>query len=145
MADLTQTAANVAWVSGSIVSNYTAGATLAEGTPVYLDSSNVWQKARATTATLAGGVAPSRTGIVLTPATTGRLVFVQETGVVNLGATLTVGGIYVISATLGAIAPFADLATTNKINILGIALTAANLEMKFKEAYPGGYTGVAVP
>lgn len=122
---------------------FTAGATLAEGTPVYLDTNNQWQKMRATSATLAGNGA--RTGIVLTPATSGRRVFVQEAGVVNLGATLTVGGIYVVSATLGAIAPFADLATTNKITVLGIAITAANLDMAYKQAYQGGYTGVAVP
>lgn len=145
MADLTQTAASVATVSGPINGDFTAGATLAEGMPVYLDANSVWQKARCTTATLAGGVDPKRTGIVITPATIGRRVFVQENGVVNLGATLVVGTIYCISATLGAICPIADLATTNKVNILGIALTAANLDMAYKQAYPGGYTGVTVP
>lgn len=143
MADLTQTAASVAFVSGSIVGDFTAGATITEGKPVYLDSNNVWQLMRATTATLAGN--GTRTGIALTPATSGRRIFVQETGIVNLGATLTVGKLYCVSAALGAICPYEDLATTNKVTILGIAETAANLNMAYKQAFTGGYSGVAIP
>jgi hypothetical protein len=54
---------------------------------------------------------------------------VQTAGNINLGATLTVGQIYVLSATAGGIAPVADLATGHYPSILGVATTASNLLM----------------
>ncbi len=47
---------------------------------------------------------------------------------VNLGATLTVGTTYVVSATKGAIAPIADLTTLDYVTILGTASTTALLD-----------------
>lgn len=145
MANLNPTEASVAWVSGAINGDHNAGDTLTEGMCVYLDSSQTWQKSRSTTATLAGSGA--KTGIVLTPATTGRRVFVQTNGVINMGTTLAVGTVYVVSATLGEICPIADITTsTHKFSILGQASTTANLDMSLKQAYDNGsgYSGIAV-
>lgn len=144
--DLVPTVANVVTSSGAISKGeFNGSATMTEGMVVYLTASNLWAKAGCTSATLAGGIAPFRVGILLAAVLNGQPAIVQETGVINLGCTLTVGTLYVISATAGKICPFADLATTNKINILGIATTAALLDMTYKGAYPAGYTGVAVP
>jgi hypothetical protein len=50
---------------------------------------------------------------------------------VNLGATLAVGQIYVVSATKGAIAPYADLVTNDYVIILGVATTTSLLRQLF--------------
>lgn len=143
MADLTIT--NAVTVNGGVSKDYLAGATVAAGKPVYLTSGNVWALAGCTTATLAGGVDPKRVGFALHAATSGQPLAVQESGNITLTTTLTVGTLYVVSATAGLVAPITDLATTNKVNILGIATTATNLDMSYKTAYAGGYSGVAIP
>lgn len=143
MADLSITVASVALSSGGVCKDFASSTTITAGMVVYLTSNNVWAKAGCTTATLAGN--GSRVGIALHAALSGQPLAVQESGVVNLGATLTVGTLYCVSATAGNICPFADLATTNKINILGIATTTALLDMTYKGAYGSGYSGVAVP
>lgn len=143
MADLSITVASVALSSGAVCKDFPAGTTITAGMVVYLTNSNTWAKAGCTSATLAGN--NTRTGIALHAALSGQPLAVQETGVINLGAALTVGTLYCVSATAGNICPFADLASTNKINILGIATSASLLNMKYKEAFTGGYTGVAVP
>jgi hypothetical protein len=46
---------------------------------------------------------------------------------INLGATLVVGEVYVVSATLGAIAPIGDLVSTNFVTPLGTAISTSVL------------------
>ena len=149
MADLTQTAASVVTVSGGISKgDFNGGATMTAGMSVYLDASNLWQKAQADTAGHLGVVngAGARTGILLSDTVNGRPALVQETGVINVGATLTVGTLYVISAAnAGKIAPFADLTSGQQIFILGLAKSSSQLDLSYKTAYGVGYTGVAVP
>ncbi len=48
---------------------------------------------------------------------------------VDLGATLTVGTTYVVSATAGKIAPESDLTTSDYITHLGVASTTALLDI----------------
>ena len=52
-------------------------------------------------------------------------------GLVNLGATLVVGQVYCVSATAGAICPYADLTTGEFVCILGIATSAALLQTSY--------------
>lgn len=49
---------------------------------------------------------------------------------VNLGATLAVGTHYAVSATVGAIAPIADITSTQFPAIIGVATTAALLDFQ---------------
>jgi len=49
---------------------------------------------------------------------------------VNLGATLAVGTVYAVSATKGAIAPIADISSTQFVTVLGIATTTALLDFQ---------------
>jgi hypothetical protein len=122
MADLSQTAANVKLNAGASVVVGTAGETLTQGQPATL-SSGKWVRSRATTAALA-----DCSGIVLTPAVLDEPVVIARPGVrINLGATLVVGEVYVVSATLGAIAPIGDLVSTNFVTPLGTAISTSVL------------------
>jgi hypothetical protein len=122
MADLSQTAANVKMVVGSNVQVGIAGEALTQGQPAY-QSGEKWFRGRATTATLA-----NCTRIVLTPAALDESVVLAKPGTeINLGATLAVGTVYAVSATLGAIAPIDDLVSTNFVTPLGVAKTSSLL------------------
>jgi hypothetical protein len=151
MADLVQTSTSVVPVSGGYTADFNGGATITAGSPVYLDASNLWQKAQADTAAHLGVVAgvPTRVGILLSDTISGRRALVFEGtggGVINVGATLTVGVTYVISAANpGKIAPITDLTSTNNLFYLGVGKTAANLDMTLKSAYTNGYTGIVLP
>jgi len=137
MADITITAANVAFVSGQKIHG-TAGATVTAGMPVYIDSSD--------SSELKGCDADAEAsaacvGIALHAASDGQpLTYAAPGSVVNMGATLTVGEIYVCSTTVGGVAPEADIITTGDyVTVLGVATTAANL--KFTPIV----SGVAIP
>lgn len=136
MANLSQTAANVA--IGSQITRtrvVQAGENLTQGQPVYLKASDgKYYRADAN----ASAEAAKAVGIVLTPASTNGYSVIQEGsgGSVNLGATLTVGETYVVSATAGAIAPIADLTTGDYPCIIGVATTTALIQTVF------AYTGV---
>ena len=123
MADITITAANVAYVSG-VTEHRVAGETLTAGQPVYIDASNAYKcyLARAIEATK-----DDVWGITLSGAVANQHVVLQRTGVVTIGATLTAGKPYVLSSTYGRIAPFSDLEATEYLSIIGIAVSAANL------------------
>lgn len=125
MADLTITAASVVPVttSKSVRKEGIAGGTITAGMPVYKDSSNEIQPAANTSAVLANVV-----GIALNGASDGQPVTYQDSGVINLGATLVVGMPYFLSAA-GKISPATDVATGDFVTYLGTALTAANFEI----------------
>lgn len=125
-ADLTITAASVAPSTGAQTVNGTAGATITQGQPVYLDSTTSTYKLSDNN--LSG--AKSCSGIALNAASSGQPLTIQTGGAINLGATLTVGKIYVVSATAGAIAPSADLATGNDVIILGVATSSSIMQMQ---------------
>ena len=116
MADLSQTPANVALSTTTRVGSGIAAGTVTAGMPIYKTS----------TGTIAGcdcsalGTA-SCNGIVLNGASAGQPVDYAEWGDIDLGAALTVGAIYCVSATYGKIALYADLGATEYLTILGIA------------------------
>ncbi len=125
MAALTQTAGNVIGTSRKIG---TSGDTITAGMPVYRDAadSNKLKRCRAN----AAGTA-SCNGIALTGSSSGQpIVYQEDAGNINLGATLTVGETYCVSdATAGAIVPVADLGTGDYITVLGVATSASNLKL----------------
>jgi hypothetical protein len=122
MSDLSQTAASVKITAGSRIVVGTAGETVTQGQPATLINGK-WQRGRATTAPLA-----NCTGIFITPAVLDGPVVVALAGCeINLGATLAIGEVYVVSATLGAIAPIGDLVATNFVTTLGVAKSTSVL------------------
>lgn len=129
MADITITTANVAEGSNAVVEHGTAGAAITIGQAVYKDSSDSkWKLADADNSAATAG--SNDIGIALTEADAdGQRISVQKRGDINLGATLTVGEIYVLSGTAGGIAPEADLASNDWVTVLGVASTASNLVM----------------
>lgn len=136
MANLSQTAANVALGSATTRTRVVqAGEAVTQGQPVYLKTSDskYWKADANASADTAKAV-----GIALTPASANGYLVIQEGsgGLVNLGATLTVGETYVVSATSGAIAPIADLTTGDYPCILGVATTTALIQTVY------AYTGV---
>lgn len=141
MADLSQTAANVGLISsGGTVQTVQAGEAITQGMPVYENTSSSpskWYQADAN----ASAEASAATAFALTPASTdGYFVLIKGNGAeVNLGATLTVGETYVVSATKGAVAPIGDLTTGDFPTILGTATATNTLKTNFSSA------GVAKP
>jgi hypothetical protein len=126
MADLSITAANVAKGTDAVVATGTAGATITAGQTVYLDSSVNQLK-------LGDADAQARSvvrGIALHGASSGQPIDYQTWGNLDLGATLTVGEIYVQSTTAGGIAPEGDLVSTDYVTVLGIATAADNLRLR---------------
>lgn len=127
MADLTITAANVAAGSTAAKATGTAGVTITAGQVVYLDSAT-------NTIKLADADASSATatciGIALHASLAGQPISYQTDGTITIGATLTAGKVYVVSATAGGIAPSADLTTNWRTTILGVATSTTVLTMK---------------
>ncbi len=135
MADITVTAANVLRVSGDVLEG-TAGATITAGQALYQDPADGEYKlcdndnASSTVRTFKG--------IALNGCSDGQPVHVQISGVINMGATLAVGTIYTTSATAGGVAPSSDLSSGEYTSIIGVALTAANLEFVKSGGYNSG-------
>jgi len=133
MADLSQTAANVALGASTTPTRVVQyGEAVTQGMPLYFASDGKWYQADAndTAAKAAVGaiaVSPGAIngyGLVALPAST------PGKSLVNLGATLAVGTVYAVSATKGAIAPLADIVSTQFVTVLGIATTAALLDFQ---------------
>jgi len=134
MADLTLTATSVVRVSGATEQG-TSGATLTAGMGVYKDPSDALFKiADCTTSTTTATLY----GIALNGASTGQPVLVQKSGTVTIGATIVVGGTYVLS-TAGKFCPIADLTTADKVTYGFYGATAANATLINIS------TGIAVP
>lgn len=131
MADLTITAANVkAGSNASVDRTGLAGAAVAAGQPVYWDGSR-WQLADDNSVTAAARVAG---GIALNGASTDQPLAVLMGGDITIGATLTAGSVYYLSATAGGICPAADLATGQYPCIIGIAKSTTVLNVEINSA-----------
>lgn len=128
MADLVQTAANVAMGSNAQYDVGTSGEALTAGNSVYLKASdNRWWKAIASGTAEQSGNGGCGIALDSTPGA-GQPVVVFKGGTINLGATLTLGQTYTVSENAaGAIAPITDLGSGDRCTILGIATTTAIL------------------
>lgn len=126
MADITVTAGNVAASTNAVVETGTWGETVTAGQAVYLKASDSrWWKAQADSAD-----EDAVYGIALNGGTAGQPGSVQVRGNITIGATVVVGTVYVLSAAAaGGIAPEADLTTGNYVSIIGVAITAAIIQM----------------
>lgn len=135
MAALSVTPASVLKISGS-VSNGAAGATVTAGQGAYFDAAtNSYKPAQA------DGTAEevAAVGIFLNGAATGQPVQVQTSGVVAIGATVVVGEVYAVGTGAGDILPHSELANPNRVCLLAVGTTAAQLTLNIFNA------GVQVP
>jgi|TARA_Y100000310_G_scaffold51927_1_gene47800 predicted transcriptional regulator len=123
MADVSVTAANVSAAVSAVIGSATAGATITAGQSVYINTSD--NKAYLADAdTLAASAAA---GIALNGASDGQPIDYIQVGNVDVGGTLTLGAVYVVSTTAGGIAPLADLGTGDYVTVLGVATATDNL------------------
>ena len=137
MADLSITAANVGVkAAGGQVRIVQVGEAVTQGQPARFNSSDSkYYKAQADSATNATCV-----GVFLTAASAdGYATLLSGTGVLNPGATVTVGTVYVVSATSGGIAPEADLATGEYVSVIGIGTASDEITMQINNS------GIAKP
>jgi hypothetical protein len=125
MADLTITAANVATAGRQETGTF--GATITAGQVVFKDSSTKkFELADADDTSLdevygiaLNGGADGQPGVVALPGSD-----------ITIGATLTAGTAYYLSATAGGICPFADLVTGDRVIFLGIAKSTSVLHFR---------------
>lgn len=103
------------------------GETVTAGQAVYQKASDgKFYKAKASlTATEAACVGIARNG-----GSAGQPAFFQTSGTIAIGGTTVAGTIYCVSAgTAGDIVPWADLASTNYVTILGVGDGLGNIVM----------------
>lgn len=137
MADLTQTATSVVAGSNAKTIRGILGETVTAGMTVVRDpTTRKYLKSDVDSATAA---LRGCDGIALNGGAINQPVIIQTEGDINVGATLAVGTIYIVSDTAGGIMPAADSETGDYPIILGIASTTTNLKLALKAA------GAAVP
>lgn len=136
MTDVAITAANVvASGTGQGRASGTAGETIAAGKAVYLDpTSHKWMLADSNSATAAARRAG---GIAANSASLNQPINVFTSGLVTIGGTLTANTPYFLSDTPGGICPIADVGAGEYLCQLGIATSAALLEINIQ------FTGVS--
>lgn len=136
MAALSITAANVVPGSNRVTVTGFAGETITAGMAVYkAAATGLWMKSDADSAT---AEARSVGGIALTGSSLNQPIVVQTDGDITIGATMAVGTIYCLDTGAGGICPSTDVASTEYQSVIGIARTAAILQMKINNS------GVAV-
>lgn len=129
-ADVSVTAASVALVSGQQQTG-TAGTTITAGQALYTKAAD----GKLYTAQATASATATFTGVALNNASSGQpVVYIGVLGggaaapVINIGGTVTVGQVYVVSAANpGGIAPYADLASTNYVTVIGVATTSSQI------------------
>lgn len=136
MTDLTITAASVLKGSNATTEQGIAGATITAGQVVYHDQTTTgkWLLADADAASAAVR-GSGKLGIALNGAADGQPLQVLRSGDITIGATMTAGAVYHLSATAGGIAPVADLTTGDYYVLLGVASSTSVL--KFAPQYSG--------
>lgn len=129
MVDLVITGSDVDRVSGS-QRTAEAGIAITAGDSIYLDSNGVAQLCQHDlTAAEAACI-----GIALNDAALGQPVTYQVSGTIDLGSVLAAGEVYVVGAGPGGIAPVADIGTGNFATVMGVAVSATNLQIGFNQS-----------
>lgn len=127
MASITMSSNLIVDTQGAAPLNGIAGAAIAAGQLVYRDSATkkfFLAKADAISTRTVAGVARNTAAL-------GAPIEVAPLGLISgLGAVLTAGLFYVLSAAIGgAIAPIADLVSTNNSVLVGFALSTSTLQL----------------
>lgn len=129
MPDLVLVPAQVLPGSGAAYINGVAGAAVTAGQVCYLDAATKSFKLADANASAASAAAR---GIALHAADIGQPLTLQSGGDLTLGAgaAMVVGGLYVLSANPGMIAPVAELLAAMYTTLLGVAVTATSLRVQ---------------
>lgn len=132
MADLAPTAGSVVADEGISKTEQIAGASIAAGDWLYMDTANnnVMKLAQADGTALEATVY----GMALNTASIGQPVLVARGGDVDFGCTLTVAAVYILSATAGKICPVADLTSSSYLSIVGYGTAADNLHIAIQNS-----------
>jgi hypothetical protein len=129
MPNLTITAANVAAQAGAVLADTTAGATITAGQVIYQDATDNDRAKLADNDGTPNPAARIPVGIALHGASAGQPLKVLRSGQIVIGATLTAGRDYYLSATAGSIYERADLGAGNRIVSIGFAISATVLQV----------------
>ncbi|NTF69382.1 hypothetical protein [Rhizobium rhizogenes] len=130
MADITITPANVVAGTNATRDIGTAGEAIIAGKAVYFDTAvNKWKLSDNN-----GTGTRQVHGIALNGASLNQPVSVAKGGDVTIGATLTPGVAYYLSATAGGICPVADLATGMDTILIGLAKSATVLGIDIQDS-----------
>lgn len=128
MADVSITPANVVLSSGSAKTG-TAGGTITAGMSLYQDAADSDHLKGCDTSGAAA--LASCVGIALNSASDGQPLSYAPTGsTLNIGGTVVLGTIYCCSETAGGIQPSTDVGSGEFVTVLGVATTAALLQLK---------------
>lgn len=133
MADISITAANVVAGSNASTITGTAGVAITAGQAVYKDPTT--NKFLLADNDAVATAAHDALGIALNGAALNQPLVVQKGGDITVGAVLTAGVAYYLSATPGAICPVADLVTGKTVCQLGLAETTGILHIDVQ--FPG--------
>ena len=126
MVDLVTVDASIAASADATIIQGTSGATILQGQPVYLGSSNTYLLAD-TDASAASAVVA---GISLNSTTSGQPIDLIAGGTLTVGGSgVAVGTVYVLSGAAGKIADVADLANGDFTTVLAIGLTSSTLKV----------------
>lgn len=129
MSDLSITAANVVkHTTGAKTRDGILGATLTAGQAVYRDTSD-GNKLKAADCDSATAIIRSCYGILLNGGAAGQPATVQYGGKITIGGTVVSGIVYVLSDTPGGIKPAADLASGDYTLVLGVGISATQIEL----------------
>lgn len=131
MADISVTAANViATNNATVKASGTSGAAITAGQGVFLDpATGKVSPARANSASSTH--ASNIVGVALSSAPgVDQPITYATSGDVTFGGGLTQGQVYVVSAAAaGGIAPYSDLASTNFVAFLGVAVSSTVMRL----------------
>ncbi|MBB4235049.1 DUF2190 family protein [Rhizobium esperanzae] len=141
MADITLTPASVVAGTGATTKTGTAGAAIAAGDFVYLDTATTgkWQLADSDAASAEARGQTGNIGVALNSAAANQPIVVQTGGPVTLGAVFTAGQTLYLSDTPGKLCPLADITGGDYYTIVGLASSTSVLNIDFQ------YSGVASP
>ncbi len=112
------------------------GETLAAGDLVYKDTDDSNKMKLAVNSSI---TAAKVAGVMLTGGADGQPGKMQKVGELDMGGTLVVGTVYVLSSTAGDMEPYGDLSAADYVTIIGVAKTASNFKLSIIPS------GVVVP
>ena len=124
MADLTITSANVRMGDDNTSVSLIAAEDISSGDVIRVDNNQIYKAIASSTVSNAAAY-----GIAITSGTTGNKVSYVTNGTLTIGATLVLNTLYVLSATSGKIAPFADLTTGQWVTLLGVPKSTSLLSL----------------
>lgn len=128
MADITITAANVKAGGDAITRQGVAGESITAGQAVTLSTAGKFVKSDNDATGLKDVV-----GIALHAASADQPLTVQTGGSITIGATLTAGTAYYLSATAGGICPVADLVSGKDVILIGLATSTTVLQLRITD------------